>query len=133
MARAKATETVDAPRIPVESIKLVGDLVLLELPAPKEKTKSGIILPDSVRDSSVMDPSNMYKVVSIGPDVKNVKVGDVVLANNQTMSKLPFMGMGEKEEFAIVRDDNYGVLMVFDADMIKKAKASADLKESLVQ
>jgi chaperonin GroES len=50
------------------------DRVVLEQLEQEEQTKSGIILPDSAQEKP-----KEAKVMAVGKDVKEVKVGDVVL------------------------------------------------------
>ncbi len=56
------------------NIKPLGARVLIERAEVKEKTASGIIIPDSAKESQ-----NRGKVLAIGKDVEDVKVGDTVL------------------------------------------------------
>ena len=52
----------------------LADRIVLEQLEQEEQTKSGIILPDSAQEKP-----KMAKVLAVGPDVKEVKEGDVVL------------------------------------------------------
>jgi chaperonin GroES len=56
------------------NIKPLGARVLVEKAEVEEKTASGIIIPDSAKESQ-----NRGKVLAIGKDVEDVKVGDTVL------------------------------------------------------
>lgn len=56
------------------NIKPLGARVLVERAEVEEKTASGIIIPDSAKESQ-----NRGKVLAIGKDVEDVKVGDTVL------------------------------------------------------
>lgn len=56
------------------NIKPLGARVLVERAKVEEKTDSGIIIPDSAQEKQ-----NKGKVVAVGNDVKDVKVGDTVL------------------------------------------------------
>jgi len=56
------------------NLQPLADRIVLEQLDSEEKTASGIILPDSAQEK----PSE-GKVLAVGPDVKEVKVGDRVL------------------------------------------------------
>ena len=56
------------------SMKPLGDRVVLKQQEAEEKTKSGIILPDSAKEKP-----QAAVVVSVGPDVDQVKEGDKVI------------------------------------------------------
>lgn len=56
------------------NIKPLGARVLVEKAEVEEKTASGIIIPDSAKETQ-----NRGKVLAIGKDVEDVKVGDTVL------------------------------------------------------
>jgi len=55
-------------------IQPLDDRVVLEQLEQEERTKSGIILPDSAQEKP-----KMAKVLAVGKAVKEVKEGDVVL------------------------------------------------------
>ena len=55
-------------------IQPLEDRVVLEQLEQEERTKSGIILPDSAQEKP-----KMAKVLAVGKAVKEVQVGDVVL------------------------------------------------------
>lgn len=54
-------------------IQPLADRIVLEQLEQEEQTKSGIILPDGAQEKP-----KKAKVLAIGPDVKEVKVGDMV-------------------------------------------------------
>lgn len=56
------------------NIQPLADRLVIEQVQAEEVSKSGIILPDSAKEK----PSE-GKVLAVGKDVKEVKVGDVVL------------------------------------------------------
>lgn len=56
------------------NIQPLADRVVLEQLELEEKTKSGIILPQDAQEKP-----KMAKVLAVGKDVKDVKVGDKVL------------------------------------------------------
>ena len=55
-------------------IKPLGERVLIEQIEAETKTASGLIIPDSAQEKPLQ-----AKIVSIGDEVKTVKVGDTVL------------------------------------------------------
>jgi len=79
------------------------DRVLVELIEKETTTSSGIIL-------SSADPmeANRGKVLSIGPEVLDVVVGDVILANwnKATKSKV------DQDEFYIIKEED--IIAVFE-------------------
>lgn len=56
-------------------IKPLDDRVLIEPMSNEQKTKSGIVLPDTADK----EKPEQGKVIAIGPNVKGVKKGDIVL------------------------------------------------------
>ena len=56
------------------SLQPLADRIVLEQVESEEKTSSGIILPDSAKEKP-----EQAKVVAVGPDVKELKTGDMVL------------------------------------------------------
>ena len=59
--------------------KALGTNLLLEAPIVEEKTKSGVILPESIREESKLNQNQFLKVISVGDDVKGIKKGDSVM------------------------------------------------------
>ena len=71
--------------------------VLVEYIEPKKETESGILLPDTVEDRESLTKS-VYQgdvVIAIGPECKQVKVGQTAYFNLQVMPK-PFQVDGVK-------------------------------------
>jgi len=56
-------------------IKPLDDRVLIEPISEEQKTKSGIVLPDTAEK----EMPEQGKVIAIGPNAKSVKKGDVIL------------------------------------------------------
>lgn len=56
------------------NIQPLADRIVLEQLEQEEQTKSGIILPESAQEKP-----KMAKVLAVGSEVKEVKVGDTVL------------------------------------------------------
>lgn len=57
-------------------MKILKNYLLIQLRGVKRK-KSGLILPENVKDDGLFDTT--CEVMQIGPDVKDVKIGDTVL------------------------------------------------------
>ena len=57
-------------------IKAISDKIIVE-ELKRTKTEGGIILPDSSGD-----PQAYGKVISLGEDIKNLKVGDIIVFHN---------------------------------------------------
>ena len=92
-------------------IKPLGDRILIKPSAADEKTKGGIILPDTAKEKPVVG-----EVVAIGPGRKSdegkvilpeVKVGDKVLygkysGTETTIDGQEYLIMRESDVFAVV-------------------------------
>jgi chaperonin GroES len=82
-------------------IKPLADRVLVEPQAAEEKTKSGIIIPDSAKEKP-----QRGKVVAAGPGSKDekmeVKVGDVVLYGKYAGTELSVDG----KDYLIMRQSD---------------------------
>ena len=75
------------------SMKPLGDRVVLKQQEAEEKTKSGIILPDSAKEKP-----QAAVVVSVGPDVDQVKEGDKVIYTEYAGTEVKY----QEEEYTIV-------------------------------
>ncbi len=80
-------------------IKPLADNVVAVREKAPEKTASGIFLPDGAREKPVA-----VNVVAIGPDVKNVKVGDKIIykADYDSVTELK----NNDTEYIIVKEEN---------------------------
>jgi co-chaperonin GroES (HSP10) len=65
-----------------QKYKPIGDKVALQ-PIKVTETKGGIVLPDAVQDKNP-ERSPTAWVISVGPDVKQVKPGDLVICYAMT-------------------------------------------------
>lgn len=89
-------------------LKPINDRIVIK-PAPaEEKTKGGIIIPDTAKEKP-----QRGEVVAVGPgkeDVKmTVKVGDVVLYGKYSGQELTYEGV----DYLIMREDD--VLVIINA------------------
>ena len=75
------------------SMKPLGDRVVLKQQEAEEKTKSGIILPDRAKEKP-----QAAVVVSVGPDVDQVKEGDKVIYTEYAGTEVKY----QEEEYTIV-------------------------------
>lgn len=92
-------------------IKPLADRVVVKPEVPEEKTKGGIILPDTAKEKPVVGT-----VVAVGPGKKSddgkiqpmeVKVGDKVLYGKYSGTEITIKG----EEYLIMREsDLFGIV-----------------------
>lgn len=87
-------------------VKPLGDRVLIQASDAKQKTKGGILLPDTAKEKP-----QEGKIVAVGTGKKtddgkviplSVKVGDVVLYGKYSGTEI----MVDGEEYLIVREDD---------------------------
>ena len=93
------------------NLRPLGERVIVQALAQEEKTKSGIILPDSAKEKP-----NQGEVIAVGPgriadDGKtvpmNVKVGDKILYGKYSGQEVKIEG----EEFLIIKEsDIYAIV-----------------------
>ena len=74
-------------------MKPLGDRVVLRQQEGEEKAKSGSILPDSAKEKP-----QAAVVVSVGPDVDQVKEGDKVIYTEYAGTEVKY----QEEEYTIV-------------------------------
>ncbi len=79
------------------NINPLGDRVVLQQIELEETTKSGIILPDSAKEKP-----EQGKVVAIGSDVKEVKVGDTVLYSKYGPTEVKV----DDQDYMIVKEED---------------------------
>ncbi|MDQ5943296.1 MAG: chaperonin GroES [Patescibacteria group bacterium] len=79
------------------SLQPLADRIVLEQIESEEKTSSGIILPDSAKEKP-----EQAKVIAIGPDVKGIKVGEVVLYTKYGPNEVKVDG----NEYLIVKEED---------------------------
>ena len=87
-------------------MKPINDRVVVK-PAPaEEKTKGGIIIPDTAKEKP-----QRGKVVAVGPgkdgNLMTVQVGDVVLYGKYSGQELQFEG----QDYLIMREDDILVIL----------------------
>jgi chaperonin GroES len=79
------------------SIKPLADRIVAVREAAETKTASGLYLPDGAKEKPVV-----AKVVAIGKEVKEVKVGDRVVYKEYAPTELKTGG----EEFLILKEED---------------------------
>lgn len=79
------------------NLQPLTDRVVLEQIESEEKTSSGIILPDSAKEKP-----EQAKVVAIGPDVKGIKTGEIVLYTKYGPNEVKVEG----KEYLIVKEED---------------------------
>jgi len=78
-------------------IKPLADRVVAVREAAQTKTASGLLLPDNAKQKPVM-----AMVVSVGPDVKQVKKGDTILYGEYSTTEIKIEGI----EYLIVKEED---------------------------
>ena len=78
-------------------IKPLGDRVVAVKEKAKEKTSSGLFLPESSKEKPVF-----AKVISVGPDVKNIKEDDKIIYKEYSTTDLKIDG----SDFLIVKEED---------------------------
>lgn len=63
----------------MSSIAAVKDKVVARVIPQEEKTKGGIVIPEGVQKS----PQVQAEVVSVGKEVEDIEVGDIILCHQQ--------------------------------------------------
>ena len=84
------------------SIKPLGDRVVAVREEPKSQTTSGLYLPDSSKEKTVV-----AVVEAVGPDAKSVKKGDRVVYKEYATTELKIDG---KEYLLVKEEDILGIL-----------------------
>lgn len=85
------------------NVKPLKDRVFATFIAEAEKTASGIIIPEAAKEKP-----QRANVVAIGGEVKEVKVGDTILFEKYSGSKLK---ADDKECLIIKEEDILGILV----------------------
>ncbi len=78
-------------------LKPLADRIIVKVTESLEKTKSGIILPDTAKEKP-----EQGKVMAVGKDVKEVKEGDSVMFTKYGPTEVKV----EEEELLIVKEED---------------------------
>ena len=81
-------------KVPVQPL---ADYVVLKQEAPQTKTASGLLLPDSAGEKP-----KIAEILAVGPEVKDVKVGDRVVFGGYSNTDIKIDG----EEYMLVKSEN---------------------------
>lgn len=79
------------------SIKPLADRVVATREEAQTKTASGLFLPDNAKEKSVV-----AKVVAVGKDVKEIKVGDAIVYREYAPTELKQGGV----EYLIIKEED---------------------------
>ena len=79
------------------NLQPLADRIVLEQVESEEKTSSGIILPDSAKEKP-----EQAKVVAVGPSVKELKTGDMVLYTKYGPNEVKVDG----KEYLVVKEED---------------------------
>ncbi len=75
----------------------LGDYVVAQAEAAKSKTASGLYIPESATEKP-----KTAKIVAVGKDVKQVKVGDVIVYKGYSTTEVKV----EKEDYILVKEED---------------------------
>jgi chaperonin GroES len=78
-------------------IQPLADYVVAQPEKAEAKTASGFYLPDAAKEKP-----KFMKVVGIGPDVKKIKVGDMIIFKDFSGTAAPI----GKDEYTIVKEED---------------------------
>lgn len=83
-------------------LKPLGYKVVVERTQAVDKTAGGIVIPDTAKEKP-----EQGKVVAVGKDVEEIKVGDVIVFGNFAATEIKVDGkeylvVREKEVFAVI-------------------------------
>ena len=85
-------------------LKPLKDRVVVSYSEEIEKTAGGIFVPDSAKEKP-----QQGKVEAVGPEVKELKVGNVVLFDKYSGSKVM---VGDKEQLIIKEEDILAIVQL---------------------
>jgi chaperonin GroES len=97
-----ATETKEKKSVSAKGFQPLGDRVFVTYTEEMERTSGGIYVPESAKEKP-----QRGSVQAIGKDVKNVKVGDQILFDKYSGSKLKI----DDEDCLILKEED--ILGVF--------------------
>lgn len=84
------------------NLKPLGDRVVVKMVEAKEEIRSGLVIPDAAKEKP-----QEGEIVAIGDLAKDLKVGDIVLFEKYSGSKVKIEG---KEYLIMHQDDVLGVV-----------------------
>ena len=75
----------------------LGDYVVAQAEAAKSKTASGLYIPESATEKP-----KTAKIVAVGKDVKQVKVGDVIVYKGYSTTEVKI----DKDDYILVKEED---------------------------
>lgn len=78
-------------------IKPLGDYVVATAEEAESKTASGILLPDSAKEKP-----KVSKVLAVGKDVKNVKIGDRIIFGGYSNTDINH----DSVDYQLIKEEN---------------------------
>lgn len=75
----------------------LGDYVVAQAEAAKSKTASGLYIPESATEKP-----KTAKIVAVGKDVKQVKVGDVIVYKGYSTTDVKI----DKDDYILVKEED---------------------------
>lgn len=78
----------------MNKLQCIGDNIMFELPDVAETTEGGIIKPEEViiEEAAKQEDLEIVKIISVGVNVKSVKVGDSVFLSSPRVAIYTFEG-----------------------------------------
>jgi len=78
----------------MNKLECIGDNIMFELPDVAEKTKGGIIKPEEVivQEAAKQEDLEIVKIISVGKNVKTVKIGDSIFLSSPRVAIYTFEG-----------------------------------------
>ncbi len=80
-----------------QKLKPLGDRIVAQVEAAQGKTASGLYLPDNAKEKS-----KVAKVLSVGPDVTGIKVGDRAIFKEYSTTEVKVDGT----EYILVKEED---------------------------
>ncbi len=79
-----------------DMLKPLKDRIIVERLAAEERTKSGIVLPDTAKEKP-----EQGKVIACGKDVKEIKVGNTIIFSKYGPTEIKLDG----KEFLVIKEE----------------------------
>lgn len=80
------------------TIKPLRDCVVVKAITQEEKTKSGIVLPDTAEK----EKPEQGKVIAVGPKIKDIKKGDIIIFESYSPTEIKI----DSEELLVIKEEN---------------------------
>lgn len=86
------------------AIKPLRDCVVVKAITQEEKTKSGIVLPDT----AAKEKPEQGKVIACGPKIKDIKKGDIIIFESYSPTEIKV----DNEDFLVIKEENILAIIV---------------------